>query len=155
MRLTYHADYALRLLLYLGLKPGQVVTVGEVSDAYGISRNHLIKVAQALGRLGYVDILRGKTGGLRLAQAPEAINIGAVVRQTEPSFELLECFDPATNTCPIISACLLKRILKEAQTAFLSTLERYTMADVLKRPEMLSSILLVRRKRNGASLAAP
>lgn len=154
MRLTFHADYALRLLLYLGLKPGQVVTVGQVSDAYGISRNHLIKVAQALGRLGYVDILRGKTGGLRLAQAPEAINIGQVVRQTEPSFDLLECFDPATNTCPIISACALKRIVKEAQVAFMATLERYTLADVLKRPEVIASLLTLRRNRDGSGVAA-
>jgi Rrf2 family nitric oxide-sensitive transcriptional repressor len=149
MRLTHHADYALRLLLYLGLKPGEVVTVGEVSDAYGISRNHLVKVAQALGRLGYVEILRGKAGGLRLARAPESVNVGQVVRQTEPSFDLVECFHPPTNTCPIISACALKRILHEAQAGFLAALDRYTLADALQRPQVLSSLLSLRRRMAG------
>jgi Rrf2 family nitric oxide-sensitive transcriptional repressor len=153
MRLTYHADYSLRLLLYLGLKPGAVVTVGEVSASYGISRNHLVKVAQQLGKLGYVEILRGKAGGLRLALDPAAVRIGDVVRQTEPTFDLVECFDPVTNTCPIISACALKGILRDAQMQFLAVLDRYTLADALKRPEVLSS-LLSRRSRSVTGAAA-
>ena len=150
MRLTYHADYSLRLLLYLALKPGEVVTVGEVSAAYGISRNHLVKVAQQLGRLGYVEILRGKTGGLRLAQSADAIRVGDVVRQTEPSFDLVECFDLATNTCPIVTACALKRILKEAQTQVLAVLDRYTLAQAIRRPDVLRSLLSIERRNAGA-----
>ncbi|MCC6552221.1 MAG: Rrf2 family transcriptional regulator [Polyangiaceae bacterium] len=155
MRLTYHADYALRMLLYLGLKPGEVVTVGEVSDAYGVSRNHLVKVAQQLGKLGYVEILRGKTGGVRLARPARDIRVGELVRQTEASFALVECFDPETNTCPIAGGCALRKILREAQSEFLAVLDRYTLADALKRPDVLIPLLSPARRAAGARAPAP
>ena len=101
MQLSLHADYSLRVLLYLGTHPDQVVTTRDISDAYGISKHHLVRVAQTLGEHGYVELIPGRSGGLRLAMDPAAIRLGDVVRRTEPHLRLVECFDVATNTCPI------------------------------------------------------
>jgi Rrf2 family nitric oxide-sensitive transcriptional repressor len=130
MHLTSHTDYSLRLLIYLALKPdhGQA-TVQEVATRYGISSNHVAKVAQKLVQLGYVVSHRGRGGGLALALAPEEINVGQVVRGTEP-LELLECFG-ANSTCPIDPSCRLKGVLHEAQRAFLEVIDRYTLADLV------------------------
>jgi Rrf2 family nitric oxide-sensitive transcriptional repressor len=130
MHLTLHTDYALRVLMYLALRPGRRCTIEEIAGAYGISRNHLMKVALTLTREGFVDSLRGRSGGLTLALAPEKINLGAVVRKTEDSFDLVECFDAASNTCLIAPACLLKKPLAEAARAFLAVLDGYTLADL-------------------------
>ena len=108
MRLTYHADYALRLLMYTALKDGALVQIQEVADAYGISKNHLMKVAFQLGKQGFLDTVRGRGGGLRLARPPEEISIGDVVRKSEEDFTLVECFDPQSNTCVITGPCRLR-----------------------------------------------
>lgn len=141
MHLTIYSDYALRVLLYLKLRPERKVTIEEIARAYGISKNHLMKVVQNLARLGYVEASRGRGGGLSLAKAPETINLGAVVRQTEPNFNIAECFDPVTNTCPIISACDLARVLGEAGSAFLSALDKYTLGDLGKQKKRLEQLL--------------
>jgi Rrf2 family nitric oxide-sensitive transcriptional repressor len=134
MRLTLHTDYALRLLMYLALRPQRRCTIEEVAGAYGISRNHLMKVALTLTREGFVDSLRGRSGGLQLALAPARIGLGAVVRKTEDGFDLVECFDPASNTCLIAPACRLKQPLAEAARAFLAVLDGYTLADLTAAP---------------------
>lgn len=130
MHLTSHTDYSLRVLIYLALQPasGQA-TVQEVATRYGISSHHVAKVAQRLVQLGYVVSHRGRGGGLALASAPEEINVGQVVRGTEP-LELLECFGP-NSTCPIDPSCRLKGILHEAQQAFLGVIDHYTLADLV------------------------
>lgn len=133
MHLTLHADYSLRVLLYLAARPDRLVSTQEVSQAYGISKNHLVRVVQALGRHGYVDVRPGRSGGITLAKAPEEIVLGQVFRVTEPDFHLVECFDRKTNTCPIAPACGLIGVLFEARDAFLAVLDKYTLADVLKR----------------------
>lgn len=97
MRLTLYTDYALRLLMYLAVKPDALATIQEVAEAYGISRNHLMKIAQELGRGGFVETVRGRGGGLRLRTDPASIVIGDVVRATEDDFRLVECFDPTRN----------------------------------------------------------
>lgn len=130
MRLTLFSDYSLRLLLYLASHPDRLVSVGEVSRAYGVSRNHLVKVVQLLVEHGYVESVSGRRGGLRLARAADQINVGALVRLTEPDFVLVECLDRETNTCPIEPACRLKRLLERAQTGFLGTLDAHTLADL-------------------------
>jgi Rrf2 family nitric oxide-sensitive transcriptional repressor len=142
MHLTQFSDYGLRILLYLGVHPpgedGSLPTLFDISQAYAISFNHLSKVAQQLTRLGLVIAQRGRTGGMRLARPPEEIRIGDVVRVTESNFKLVECFDPATNKCSITAACDLKDVLFEARDAFLRTLDRYTLADVLhKKPQLV------------------
>jgi len=134
MHLTLHTDYALRLLMYLALRPDRRCTIEEIAAAYGISRNHLMKVALTLTREGFVESLRGRNGGLLLAAAPAAINLGTVVRGTEDNFTLVECFDGATNTCCLAPACLLKRPFAAAVKAFLATLDEYTLADLIGPP---------------------
>lgn len=140
MQLTVHADYALRVLLYLALVP-EGSTSGEISEAYGISRNHVIKVIQRLRDLGYISTTRGRSGGLTLAKPPEAIPVGEVVRQTEPTLNLLECFDPPTNTCPIIGVCGLRTALYEARAAFMNVLDAYRLSDLLVEKEQTLALL--------------
>ena len=101
MRLTSYSDYALRMLIYVAVHPDQFVTISEIAKSYGISKNHLMKIANELAVAGVLEAVRGRNGGLRLARPAEDISIGAVVRMTESRSDLVECFDPATNTCVI------------------------------------------------------
>lgn len=143
MHLTLHADYALRVLLYLASNPDRVVSTGEVSDAYGISKHHLVRVVQGLGRHGFVEVRPGRSGGVVLARPPAEISVGQVVRLMEPDFHIVECFDPKTNTCPITPACGLIGVLNEATRAFLATLDKYTLEEMLRRsPRKLSAYFL-------------
>ncbi|MBI5137607.1 MAG: Rrf2 family transcriptional regulator [Nitrospirae bacterium] len=140
MQLTLHTDYSIRVLIYLGLNPERLVTISEIADAYSISRNHLVKVVHGLGKRGYVSTFRGQHGGLRLASPPAQISLGEVVRRTE-TFNLVECFDKETDTCPITAACIIKGVLGHAQESFLKVLDGYTLADVLKNDKRLSPLL--------------
>jgi Rrf2 family nitric oxide-sensitive transcriptional repressor len=141
MRLTLYTDYSLRVLLYLVLDPEQSATISEIATSYGISRNHLVKVVNNLVRLGYVASTRGRSGGLRLNAVPGEVSLGEVVRRTEHDFQLVECFVPETNTCPIAGICRLETVLFEAQAAFMSTLDRYSLADLGKQQAGLIRIL--------------
>jgi Rrf2 family nitric oxide-sensitive transcriptional repressor len=140
MRLTEHTDYALRTLIYLGVRGDRLTPVGEVADAYGLSKNHLLKVANHLAAAGYVQTVRGNGGGLRLAQPAEAINIGAVVRVTETDMNLVPCFCDAGG-CRIETGCLLRATLSSALRAFLAELDRTTLADLIKPRPMLKRLL--------------
>lgn len=142
MQLSLHADYSLRVLIYLAsTQPaGRVVSTHEISEAYGISRNHLVRVVQTLAAGGYIKASAGRTGGITLACAPEEMRISDVIRNAEPSMRLVECFDRTTNTCPIARACELKKMLRQALDAFLAALDGYTVADVANpraRPELI------------------
>lgn len=132
MRLTRFTDYALRVLIYLALKPNDMATIAEIADKYRISQNHLMKVVHKLGKEGYVETVRGRQGGIRLALAPKAINIGEFVRRFEEDLHLVECFDHKTNSCRIAGVCGLTGILDDALKSFLKTLDARTLADVLK-----------------------
>ena len=132
MQLTQFTDYALRTLLYLGVHNERLVPIAEVSAAYGISNHHLVKVAGLLVRAGYVHAVRGRGGGMQLAQAPEALRIGAVVRTCEPHMNLVECFDRGHNTCPIAPVCELAGVLAAAQAQFLAHLDGFSLADLLR-----------------------
>lgn len=131
MRLTRHTDYALRVLMYLGLQEGRLCTIGEIATAYRISESHLTKVVHQLGVVGLVQTVRGHGGGLRLVLAPEEIGLGRVVRLVEDDLGIVECFDSRSNTCPIAGPCSLSGILDEALGAFLDVLDRYSLADLL------------------------
>ncbi len=131
MRLTQYTDYSLRVLIYLGLRPDRRCTIREISEAYGISRNHLMKVVQQLVAEGYVESTRGVGGGLMLAHAPGRIVVGDVVRAMEPDMGLVECMR-ANDECVITGACRLQGMLSEARDAFLVVLDRYTLADILE-----------------------
>ena len=137
MQLTYFSDYALRLLLYLATHPDRVVSVQEVSRAYGVSVHHMIKVARLLIDRRIVAAVRGRRGGLRLNVPPDQLKVGALVRLTEPHLDIVECFDAAHNTCPIAPACGLKGVFHRARGAFLDVLDEHTVADFLPRAPAL------------------
>lgn len=134
MRLTLHTDLALRLLMLLAIEPDQLHTIEEAARRHGVSRNHLMKVTQTLAQAGFVESTRGRNGGLRLARPAAAISLGAVIRATEDGFDLVECFDPAGNRCILTPACGLRGPLEQALLAFLSTLDRYSLADLVASP---------------------
>jgi Rrf2 family nitric oxide-sensitive transcriptional repressor len=133
VRLTLHTDYGLRVLVYLATAPGRKVPTTEIGRAYGISKNHLVRVAHSLRAGGFIELTTGRAGGLALARLPSSIRIGEVVRALEPELRMVECFDKATNTCPIAPRCGLTSIIAESLTAFFATLNRHTIADVLTR----------------------
>jgi len=142
MRLTSFTDYSLRVLLYLGARrdESRLATIGDIAAAYGISRNHLMKVVHHLAKEGYLETTRGKGGGMRLARAPGEINIGTVVRGTEEDFALVECFQEGSRSCPIMPACVLPAALDRALQAFFRELDQQTLADLLKPQEKLVRI---------------
>ncbi len=148
MHLTKFSDYSLRVLIYLALHPDRPVSVSEVSRAYGVSSHIVVKVVQALIADGLVKSVRGRHGGLRLNQAPNQINVGALVQRYEPTWDLVECFDPPTNTCPIAPACGLKGALRRAQRAFVGVLEEHTLADFLPRSAALNRLLRTSLERS-------
>ncbi len=132
MHLTSHTDYALRTLLVLALSAPEKVTTKEICITFQISENHLAKVIQHLARLGYVETLRGKTGGVRLARPPEDINLGAAVRQLETELGVVPCLRTGGEECFITPVCSLKPILRDATEIFLQHLDQFTLADVLR-----------------------
>jgi len=134
MNLSLFSDYSLRVLMYAALK-GAAFQISEVSDAYGISRHHLAKVIHNLSKLGYLETRRGRGGGIQLAQAPDTIRIGKLVRETEGGARLVECFDMATNTCGLVGSCRLKGALAEAMNAFFASLDRLTLSDLVAGPK--------------------
>lgn len=140
MRLTRFTDYSLRVLIYLGLKDDGRVTIREISDAYGISRNHLMKVVSLLTRMGYLDARRGPGGGIALARPPKEIVIADVVRDMEDDLNLVECFCEG-GTCVIKPMCELQRALHKALNAYLETLEQYTLLDLIKPRSQLIEVL--------------
>lgn len=126
MRLTRYTDYAMRVLLYLASQPDdRLSSIGEIARGYGISQNHLMKVVNDLVRAGYIESVRGRFGGIRLARHADTINVGQVVRHTEDDFDLVDC-----DGCVIAPACGLTGVLHEATSAFLAVLDRYSLADV-------------------------
>jgi Rrf2 family nitric oxide-sensitive transcriptional repressor len=141
MRLTVHTDYALRLLMYLAVKEDGLATIAEVAESYDISRNHMMKVAHQLGIAGYVETVRGRSGGLRLARPAAAINLGDVVRRTEKDMALVPCMADADAACVLRPSCLLKRALGRATAAFLSVLDEYSLGDLVKPRHALRNLL--------------
>ena len=140
MQLTTHTDYSLRLLIYLAIRDGGMQpTVQAVAEHYGISANHVAKVAQTLVQYGYISSQRGRGGGLTLAKPASQINVGDVVRHTE-NLRLLECFGP-NSTCPIDPGCTLKTILGRAQAAFLEVLDAYSLDALVTNDKELRALL--------------
>jgi Rrf2 family nitric oxide-sensitive transcriptional repressor len=140
MQLTMFSDFGLRIGLYLAAHPERLVSVDEIAGAYGVSRAHLVKVVQRLTEIGVVESTRGRGGGLRLGRVPEEIRVGDLVRATEPTLDLVECFDAEANTCPIAPACGIKGAMKRAQIAFLASLNENTLADFLPRRDKLLTL---------------
>jgi len=145
MRFTLHTDYGLRVLLYAAAHPDRVVTTAEIGVAYGISKHHLVRVAQSLRDGGYLALKTGRRGGLALTRDPGEISIGAVVRDLEPDLRLVECFDPATSKCPIAPVCGLATALREASDAFLGVLDRVSLKQALRRGNPIGHFLPLAR----------
>lgn len=142
MQLTRFSDYTLRTLIAVGLSDDAGITIAEIADRYGISRNHLMKVVHQLGQAGYLETSRGKGGGLRLAREPERIRLGEVLRYTEGAFALVPCFDgSAQPRCVIEPACVLKHVLRDGIEAFLQVMDAHTLADLLRPRRRLKSLL--------------
>ncbi len=143
MRLTTFTDYSLRVLMYVAAHPEGRSTIAEIAGAYDISEHHLTKVVHFLGREGYLENLRGRGGGLRLARAATEINVGEVVRATEGGDVPAECFEPGSSSCAIVADCKLKFALGKAVAAFYDALGHYTLEDVAKNRRALGKILFV------------
>lgn len=141
MQLSTYSDYALRLLMKLAVEPDRLITIREVAGSYRISANHLMKVAQELSRLGYIEAVRGRGGGVRLARPAAEICIGEVVRGTEGNLILVECFDATRNSCILTGACQLRHLLVEALEGFFGVLDRYTLSDLTKNRADLLALL--------------
>lgn len=131
MQLTLHTDYALRVLLYLAQKKGEMATISEIAEFYQISRNHLVKVVHHLASDNFIHTTRGKHGGMRLARAPELISVGEVVRRMEPNFDIVECFSSSNQSCVVSPVCALKEVLYRAGNEFLALLDQFTVADAV------------------------
>ncbi|OPH39727.1 Rrf2 family transcriptional regulator [Moraxella equi] len=159
MKLTNYSDYALRSLIYLAVTPkdGELANIDDIAQAYDISKSHLTKIIHQLGKLGYIESVRGKGGGIRLAKDPSEINIGRLIRHTESDFGILECLDDNSkntdgkislvnigdnaNSCVISPACRLKGVFYKAMLAFVAVLDGYTLADVLVNDKELLTLL--------------
>lgn len=143
MRLTVYTDYALRMLMYLAVKDDGLATIEEIAQSYGISKNHLMKVAHQLGLAGYIETVRGRRGGLRLAKPAKAISLGEVVRHTEPDMAIVMCFEPVDAACAILPCCVLRKALEGARDAFLEALDEYTLSDLVKPRASLQTLLSI------------
>lgn len=136
MRLTKHTDFALRVLMYLAVKPGELQTIPDIASTFGVSRNHLMKVVNNLVVFGYLDSVRGRNGGLKLAKPKSAISIGAVVQDMEFTMELAAC-----DECALLPVCKLKPILAEGARSFIATLDKYTLADLTSNENQLLKLV--------------
>jgi len=143
MRLTVYTDYALRLLMYLALKDDGLATIEEIAESYGISKNHLMKITHQLGVGGYIETIRGRHGGLRLARPAKEIGLGDVVRYTESDFAIVVCLEPVDEDCAVRPNCVLRRALERARDAFLKVLDEYTLKDLIRPRSALRSALAI------------
>ena len=139
MQLTHHTDFSLRVLVFLAVqKQDALVTISDIANDFNIAKNHLTKVVHKLSKHGYIVTVRGKNGGLCLAKAPAELNVGDIVKTMEANIEVVNCKNPV---CPLSNACELKGILNEAQDAFFATLEKYTLADIVRQPDKIINLL--------------
>ena len=141
MHLTLHTDFALRVLIQVGLNGGKLTTIKDIARTFGISKAHLMKVVNDLSQKGYLDTVRGRNGGIRLLGEPEDINIGQVVRDTETQLDVIGCLEHR-GYCPIQRICVLRGVLSDATDAFLRVLDAHTLADLIRPQRVLSSLLL-------------
>ena len=147
MQLNSFTDYALRVLIYAAVRSESRCLTTDAATAFGISRHHVVKVVNELQHLGFLDTTRGRDGGFALARPPDRIRIGEVVRRTEGSMALVECFNRDTNTCPLSPACGLKGVLREAFDAFLNVLDGHSLADLIAEPRWVARVAMLQPRR--------
>ncbi|MCP4933998.1 MAG: Rrf2 family transcriptional regulator [bacterium] len=147
MRITAYSNYALRTLMYSGLKGGELSRVKDIAVAYNISKAHLVKCVHQLGQWGYLDNYRGRNGGFKLAKAPGDITVGEILRKTEDGFDLVECFVPATSTCPLTGLCELSLTFNKALAAFLEVVDDVTVEDlIVGRKDLMQALDLMKQE---------
>lgn len=147
MKLTNYSNYALRSLQLAALHAPKLVRVDDVVKVHKLARPHIVKIIHELGRAGYVETVRGRNGGFRLAKPASEIVVGEVLRITEGPFDVTECFNEETNTCPLIGICKLSNGIKRATAAFLAVLDDMTIADIsANRNELLDRIVPLERQ---------
>jgi Rrf2 family nitric oxide-sensitive transcriptional repressor len=142
MQLTRFTDYSLRTLMYLGLNHERLVTIAEIAEMYRVSENHLMKIVHRLGQHGYIETIRGKGGGMRLARPADRIRIGELVRDTEENMDLAECFNPRNRDCPMLPECALQAALFTARESFLERLNGYTVADLIANKQSAGEVVV-------------
>ncbi|MEN8875063.1 MAG: Rrf2 family transcriptional regulator [Pacificibacter sp.] len=141
MKLTSYTNFAMRSLQLAALKAPDLIRVNDVVRVHGLARPHIVKIVHELGQAGYIVTQRGRGGGFRLAKPAEEIIVGDVVRLTEGPLDLVECFNPENNTCPLIGICKLSRALQDATRAFMAVLDDLTLADIASnRNDLLARI---------------
>jgi len=142
MQLKKYTDYSLRVLIFTGMKKdGELASIKEISEVFGISAHHLGKIVHQLTKLELLETVRGRYGGIRLAKPPKEINVGKLVRLLESEFSLLECFDKGSNHCIITPACTLKHALNRALHAFFQVLDEYTVKDLIDNENELRELM--------------
>lgn len=130
MKLTGYTNFALRSMQLAVLRAPDLIRVDDVVKVHGLARPHIVKIVHDLGKAGYLQTVRGRGGGFRLAKPPEDITVGEIVRLTEGSMDLVECFNPTSNTCPLIGICRLSKAFQQAAAAFIAVLDGVTIADI-------------------------
>lgn len=142
MQLNKYTDYSLRTLIYLGVFEDRLCTTDELSKGFTISKNHLVKIVHRLSKLGFIETIPGRNGGIRLAKEPSKIKIVDVITEMESGFKIAECFESGNN-CSITPICKLKEILKEGLDSFINSIEKYTLADVIPKQNQLKKHLAI------------
>jgi Rrf2 family nitric oxide-sensitive transcriptional repressor len=146
MHLTAYTDYSLRVLIYLASKKnGELSNIKEIAEKYDISKNHLMKIIYNMGKLGYIETIRGRNGGIRLAKKPSELNIGEIIRHTEENFYIVECFAKHNNKCIMTPVCTLKHMFHEALEQFLHVLDQYTLDDIVNHNPMMKDFFQEKR----------
>lgn len=152
MKLTSYSNYAMRSLQLAAIKAPELVRIDDVARIHNLSRPHIMKIVHELGKAGYLETVRGRGGGFRLARPAEEIVVGDVIRITEGPLDVVECFNPAKNTCPLMGICVLSRKLKEATAAFMAVLDELTIADIAaNRGQLLDRIAPLELPRTEAA----
>jgi len=141
MRLSVFSNYALRTLMYAAMRDEQLCRSRDIATAFGISKPHMTKCVHQLGQWGYLENVRGRSGGFRLAKPASTITVGEIIRRTEDTMDLVECFAPATNTCPLIQICRLSQTFKRALSVFMNELDSVTIADIVANKSSLMPLL--------------
>jgi Rrf2 family nitric oxide-sensitive transcriptional repressor len=156
MRLAEYTDYTLRVLMYCAANTDRLVTIAEIAQAHGLSKNHLMKIVSDLARQGLVETTRGRGGGIRLVKPPSKIRIGDVVRASETDFRLVECFDPDTSTCSISASCRTKGLFGRALAAYFRELDSASLEDMVAPPARRRAVIPIRAARSaGAAAKSP
>jgi Rrf2 family nitric oxide-sensitive transcriptional repressor len=143
VQLTRYTDYGLRVLMLVASRPDETVSTTDLARALRVSRNHLLKVVNRLCELDWLQAKRGPSGGVSFAARSESITVGEIVRTLESQLDLVECFSPRTNTCPLLPACRLAPLLRRAQEAFLAVLDEVTLGDLVARPAELRAVTML------------